>query len=108
MMSRRPNGWVGPVDVPDDLTAMRGPASGKVRLPLSIYSSGAGPNTVFDLDDPAGREEFYEIVLTNGTATDICRYLNLDELLRLWDPLWLPRYIRTAWEPRLQLLRTSA
>jgi hypothetical protein len=32
----------------------------------------------------AERIELYEIVLTDGTAEDVCRYVNREELLRLW------------------------
>jgi hypothetical protein len=45
--------------------------------------------------------ELYEIVLTEGTAEDVCRYVNRDELLRLWPRLWLPPHVRQVWEPRL-------
>lgn len=55
----------------------------------------------FDLANEADRQALYEIVLTEGTAADICRYLNLAELRRLWPTLWLPRHVRAAWGDRL-------
>jgi hypothetical protein len=54
-----------------------------------------------DLADEADRQALYEIVLTEGTAADICRYLNLAELRRLWPAAWLPRHVRAAWGDRL-------
>src|SRR4051794_29980566 len=71
-----------------------GPLTGMVRLPLSIYASGQGPARSFDLSNEAERIELYEIVLTDGTAEDVCRHINREELLRLWRRLWLPPHVR--------------
>ena len=38
---------------------------------------------------------------TDGTAEEVCRYINREELLRLWRRLWLPPHVRQVWEPRL-------
>jgi hypothetical protein len=75
--------------------------TGLVRLPLRVYASGQGPARGFDMSNEAERIELYEIVLTGGTAEDICRYVNREELLRLWPRLWLPRHVRQVWQPRL-------
>jgi hypothetical protein len=80
---------------------LRGPLTGMVRLPLRIYASGQGPARSFDLSNEAERIELYEIVLTDGTAEDVCRYVNREELLRLLPHLWLPPHVRQVWEPRL-------
>jgi DNA-binding XRE family transcriptional regulator len=101
------SGWSRPVEVPANLSRLRGRTGGVVRLPLSVYSSGAGPEREFNLGDERERTYFYEIVLTNGTADDICRYLNINELLRLWPKLWLPRHVRRAWASILPM-RPSA
>jgi hypothetical protein len=97
----RRGGWRRPVALPADLAELRGPLTGMVRLPLSIYASGQGPARSFDLSNEAERIELYEIVLTDGTADDVCRYINREELLRLWRRLWLPPHVRQVWEPRL-------
>ena len=97
----RIGGWSRPVAVPDDLATLRGPQTGSVRLPLGVYSSGAGPDRIFDLAAKAQRIELYQIVLIDGTVEDVARYINHAELLRLWPRLWLPAYVRHAWEPRL-------
>lgn len=100
-MGPRRASWQRPVAVPADLTALRGPLTGPVRLPLHVYASGQGPGRVFDLDDEAQRIELYQIVLSNGTEDDACRYLDRRELVRLWPRLWLPPHVRQAWEPWL-------
>jgi len=98
---RRRGGWRRPVLLPADLAELRGPLTGIVQLPLRVYASGQGPARSFDLSNEAERMELYEIVLTNGTAEDVCRYVNREELLRLWRRLWLPPDVRQVWEPRL-------
>jgi hypothetical protein len=77
------------------------PADRGVRLPLGVYASGQGPARRFDMTNEAERIEVYEIALTDGTAGDVCRYVNREELLRLWPRLWLPPHVRQVWEPRL-------
>lgn len=89
--------WSRPVEIPTDLTELKAPAHGKVSLPGAVYASGAGAAHTFDLDDDRDRIRFYEIVLTNGTADDIRRYLNLNELIRLWPKLWLAPHVQRAW-----------
>jgi hypothetical protein len=98
---QRMHGWVRPYAVPPDLAGLRGPKDGVVRLPLSVYSSGAGTGREFDLTDPAQQAELYEIVLTTGTAADQARYLHADQLRALWPGLWLPAALREAWQPLL-------
>jgi hypothetical protein len=39
----------------------------------------------------------YEQVLREGNADDIRRFIDLDELIALWDDLVLPPYVRRAW-----------
>jgi hypothetical protein len=90
-----------PVAVSLDLAELRGSLTGMVRLPLQVYSSGAGPRRVFDLADEAERIELYQIVLTDGRTEDVCAYLNEHELRRLWPRLWLPPHVRRAWHPHL-------
>ena len=97
----RIGGWRRPESVPANLACLRGPLSGRVGLPLSLYSSGRGPERVFDLGDERERMELYEVVFTEGTADEVCRYIDLEELQRLWPKLWLPQHFRHAWEPRL-------
>jgi hypothetical protein len=89
------------VFVPAALSDLHGPRTGPVQLPLQVYSSGHGPRRVFNLDDEAERRELYELVLTEGELEDVVRYLNPQELLRLWPGLWIPEHVRSAWRPLL-------
>jgi hypothetical protein len=90
-------GWAPPVEVPEDLTEMRGEIDVVVHLPGSVYSSGSGPARGFNLAHENERIEFYEIVLTNATAAQITEYLNVNELIRLWPKMWLPPHVVRAW-----------
>lgn len=101
---QRRQGWTRPFALPEQLADLTGPTSGVVHLPLSVYSSGIGPARGFDLADEGQRIVLYETVLTCGTRADQGRYLDADELRRLWPRLWLPAPVRQAWE---QLLQTS-
>ena len=77
------------------------PADRGGAVPLGVYASGQGPARRFDMTNEAERIEMYEIVLTDGTAEDVCTYINHQELLRLWPRLWLPPHVRQVWEPLL-------
>ena len=70
-------------------------ASGLVTLPLHIRWSG--PPKVYDLCDAGDRARVYEQVLREGTDEDVRLYIDVDELLRAWDDLFLPTPVRCAW-----------
>lgn len=97
----RRDGWQRPVAVPDDLSALHGPTTGRVRLPLHVYSSGMGPGREFNLSVEAEQVELYQIVLTEGRLADVCRLINADALVKLWPRLWLSPHVRAAWRPLL-------
>jgi hypothetical protein len=97
--SRR--GWARPVAVPKHFSELQGPLDGLVHLPLRVYSSGHGPDRVFDLGDDAERIELYELVLTEGEIQDVVAYLHPGELRRVWPRLWLPEHVRKAWRTML-------
>jgi hypothetical protein len=85
-----------PVAVPDDIdspTVVK--AAGRVQLPLRVRWSGR-PKT-YDLDQRADRIRVYEQVLREGTDDDVRYYVNVDQLLELWDDLVLPSHVRKAW-----------
>jgi Arc-like DNA binding domain len=82
-----------------DLADLRGPATGKVILPLLLYWSPAG--RVFDLTDPWSHQEMYRIVLTEAIRNDdLTTWLNGPRLVETWQDLraWLPKGVRQAWE----------
>lgn len=94
-------GWQRPVAIPHDLSALRGSTTGRVRLPLQVYSSGMGPGREFNLSVEAEQIELYQIVLTEGRLVDVCQFINAEALLKLWPRLWLSPHVRAAWRPLL-------
>jgi len=85
-----------PVAVPDDVDDPRHEkASGIVQLPLNVRWSG--PPKTYDLDDSTDRARVYEQVLREGTDNDVRRFIDVDELEKLWDTLVLPARVRVAW-----------
>ncbi len=70
-------------------------ARGKVTLPLSVYWSG--PSPVYDLDDVRERARVYEQVLREGTDDDVRRFVEVDEVVELWDRMVLPTSVRRGW-----------
>ena len=98
------NGWSRPVALPDDMDSVdRVPETGLVDLPLHVFWSGPGRR--WDLDDKRQKAQVYELVLTEGTEEDVRRFIDVDELVRLWPDLWLPSYVRKAWSVHLRSLR---
>jgi hypothetical protein len=50
--------------------------------------------------DPADRRQrarVYEQVLREGNAEDVRYFIDVDELIELWDDLVLPRPVSRAW-----------
>lgn len=93
----RTSGWQRPVAVPDSLDDLRGPTTGVLHLPLGLHASGAGPSEGFDLRRTESRISMYQLVLREGSLDDLVRYLNSEEVRRLWPRLWLPGHVRRAW-----------
>ena len=85
-----------PVAAPDDADdpALE-KAHGRVELPLHVRWSGSPK--VYDLDHRPDRLRVYEQVLREGNDDDIRRFVDVNELLALWDDLVLPDYVRRAW-----------
>ena len=80
-----------------DLAELRGPACGKVVLPLGLYWSPAG--RVWDLDDPWGLREMYQVVLNEAAhAGELTTWVNGARLVETWPALYLPKGVRQAWE----------
>ena len=85
-----------PVAVPEDIDECRAPkVRGLIQLPFHVRWSG--PFIAYDLDDRADRARVYEQVLREGTEDDIRFYIDVDQLLELWDDLVLPVGVRQAW-----------
>lgn len=65
-----------------------------VELPLHLKWSG--PRR-YDLGDPAQLRRVYEIVLREGGAPDVRRYIDPEVVLDLLPDLVLPPGVRRAW-----------
>ena len=72
-------------------------------LPRNVLWSGQ--DLVWDLSDRRQRAQIYEMVLTEGTADDVRRFIDVDELIELWSDLWLAPHVRAAWSEHLYRLR---
>ncbi len=106
--STRP-GWVRDVPVPAALGELRGGLSGLVALPSRLFWSGPDPRSVrWDLSDSSRRRDLYEIVLVEGTLNDIRDWVNGPELVRLWDQMYLPPWVRAVWRGLIDSARTAA
>lgn len=86
-----------PYDTPTALTALRGPATGILEVPLTVHW---GPRRRFDLDDPRDVHAAYRAIVREGTTAVQEQLLNVDVLRRLWPELMLPPRCRSIWEDR--------
>ena len=95
------------VVVPEKLDALRGPLTGRFRLPHNLDASA---RHVYDFADEQWRELAYRTVLMEaGTEADVTDWLDKHALLALWSKLYLPSFVREAWEHRHpELGRASA
>jgi hypothetical protein len=81
-------------------------ATGLVTLPLRAQWSGRPRQ--YDLTDRRQGALVYELVLTEGTADDVRRYIDLPELIALGDDLVLPTHVGQAWSTWLATHRDIA
>mgnify|MGYP007116842618 CR=1 FL=1 len=84
-----------PVAIPDDVEQFPVKARGVVELPSHIRWSG--PRRRYDLSSRHDRALLYEQVLAEGTDDDIRFFIDIDNLVDLWDDLILPSHVRQAW-----------
>ena len=86
-----------PYDTPTSLEALRGPATGTLDLPVTVYW---GPAQSFDLGKPADLETAYQALVREGSTGDQEALLNEGLLRRVWPELMLPERCRHIWEER--------
>ena len=85
-----------PVAIPADIDAPHlEKASGVVRLPPNVRWST--PDRTYDLSQMPDLRSVYEQVLQEGTEEDVRRFIEVDQLIALWDELVLPDHVRVAW-----------
>jgi hypothetical protein len=97
------------VPVSESLDELRGALNGLIGLPARLFWSGPDPRGVrWDLSDRDRRRDLYEIVLAEGTLDDLRELVNGVELIRLWDEMYLPPWVRAARRPLIDSARTAA
>ena len=57
---------------------------------------------MYDLDNLQHRKLVYEQVLAEGLDEDVRRFIEVDELVALWEEMMLPSFVRDAWGPWLR------
>jgi transcriptional regulator with XRE-family HTH domain len=96
-----------PFDVPDHLPQLPPEqALARVALPLLVYWSE--PGTVWDLSQRKERLHAYEILLREGTAADIERFVDGALLADGWDEMVVSPEVRAAWQPLIDRVRGAA
>ena len=97
------------MQVPRALTDLRGPTTGTIGLPASLFWSGPHPREVrWDITDLDRRRDLYEIVLVEGHLDDITRLIDGPGLLEVRDRMYLPQWVRSAWRPLIDDSRAAA
>lgn len=85
-----------PPAIPDDVADPAVvKATGLVKLPTRVRWSA--PARSYDLADRRQRARVYEQVLVEGGDQDVREIIDVDELVALWDDLYLPGHVRRAW-----------
>src|SRR5882724_10076399 len=86
------------VIVAPKLDDLHGPVSGMIELPHRLFWQ---PDRHVDLDNPALLAWTYETVLREAaTVEELRTWLDGPTLVRLWPELYLPRWVRRAWQDR--------
>ncbi|WP_412745299.1 hypothetical protein [Krasilnikovia sp. MM14-A1004] len=93
--------------IPRSWGELRGPAAGRVRLPLRLAWSG--PDT-FDVSNPRQRLTLYSILLDCGQRADAAALMHPELLRQSWPHIrrLTTREITDRWERRLPGLRRVA
>jgi hypothetical protein len=85
-----------PPAIPDDVADPAVvKATGRVTLPARVRWSA--PARSYDLADRRQRARVYEQVLVEGVEQDVRELIDVDELVALWNELYLPDHVRRAW-----------
>lgn len=81
-----------PVAIPADVGDRTLPkARGVARLPGHVAWS---PPFVYDLDDRTQRCRAYARVMSEGLEADVRYFVDVDELVDVWDEIHIPPHVR--------------
>lgn len=95
--------------MPRALTDLQGPTTGSIGLPAALFWSGPHPRDVrWDVTDPDRLRDLYEIVLVEGTLDDIVQLIDGPGLVAVWDRMYLPHRVRSAWRTLIDNSRAAA
>jgi hypothetical protein len=83
-----------------DLRRLAGPLNGEFVPPPHL--APWAPRPVYRLGDRDDRLAVYELLLCHGTADEVTRWVNLDELCRCLDDLDLPPHVVGPWRGALR------
>lgn len=95
------------VAVPDRLPQLL-PEQALATVEVPVTVNWSQPGRVFRLSERDDRARVYELVLREGNADDVLRYVDGALLVDLWDELVLPRAVRAAWSPLIEQILGSA
>ncbi len=93
--------------VPDRLPQLR-PEQALATVEVPVTVNWSQPGRVFRLSERGDRARVYELVLREGSADDLLRYVDGALLVDLWNELVLPRAVRAAWAPLIEQVLASA
>lgn len=86
-----------PYETPSSLSALHGPASGVLELPITVHW---GPSRIFNLSDTGQRRMAYRALVREGTPEVQEALLNETLLRAEWSELILPERCQALWEER--------
>ncbi len=97
--------WTADCSATVDLGRCAGPHAGAARAPACLVGTlGAAHPPLVDLSESAVKARLYECCLSGGTAFDIYRWINLQDLAALWPRLNLPAGLRAEWSGALHAI----
>jgi len=91
-----------PYEIPSSWSALSGPTSGVIELPISIHW---GPQAHYDLSIHNELVFAYQQVVREGTSLDQEALLDASHLTLVWHDLMLPARCRALWEEKFPALR---
>ena len=95
-----------PIEAPESLDELTGPATGQVVPPSHIH--WAPKTRTYDMGNDPDAQIVYQAFLSEGTAEDQKEFINRDRLIELWPTLSLDQRVVKLWEGRFPQLRGLA
>ena len=74
------------------------PCPGRPASCACPTTSPGVPPYQYDLADRRDRRDAYQRVMTEGLAEDVLHFIDVDQVVDLWDELYLSPHVREPWE----------